>query len=335
MAEATTTPAAPGGAHVTHTSGWQRLRHHRAAVFSLWFLGAMVICSLLSLWLPEELGGTTPVTFAAPGTAQVIDGQEFHHWFGTDQNGKDLLYRVFQGARISLIVGLCGALISLVIGVTYGMVSGYAGGRVDAFLMRVVDTLYSIPRLLFIMVFVAALDAPLKGWIEELRLWAESAGWEWGREFFASMRAYARIMVLIFTLGLVGWLTMARIIRGQVLALKEQTFVTAARAMGQSPARIIRKHLLPNLSTVILTYLTLTIPQMILEESFLSFLGLGIEDPAASWGSLLKEGSKVINPLDSKWWLLVFPAAFMSATLLALNFLGDGLRDAFDPRSRK
>jgi oligopeptide transport system permease protein len=137
----------------------------------------------------------------------------------------------------------------------------------------------------------------------------------------------------VLAIGLIEWLTMARIVRGQVLVLREMTFVTAARAMGQSPWVILRKHLLPNLATVILTYLTLTIPAVILTESFLSFLGLGIEDPAASWGSLLKDGAQVINPIDSKWWLLAFPAVLMSLTLLALNFLGDGLRDAFDPRS--
>jgi peptide/nickel transport system permease protein/oligopeptide transport system permease protein len=144
---------------------------------------------------------------------------------------------------------------------------------------------------------------------------------------------YSKILVMIVSLGLVEWLTMARIVRGQVLVLREMTFVTAARAMGQSRGIILRRHLLPNLSTVILTYLTLTIPAVILDESFLSFLGLGIEDPAASWGSLLKDGAQIINPLDTKWWLLVFPAALMAVSLLALNFLGDGLRDAFDPKS--
>jgi peptide/nickel transport system permease protein/oligopeptide transport system permease protein len=143
---------------------------------------------------------------------------------------------------------------------------------------------------------------------------------------------YSRILVMIVSLGLVEWLTMARIVRGQVLVLRETTFVTAARAMGQRPWVILWKHLLPNLATVILTYLTLTIPAVVLDESFLSFLGLGIEAPAASWGSLLKDGAQAINPLESKWWLLVFPAGMMSLTLLALNFLGDGLRDAFDPK---
>ena len=144
---------------------------------------------------------------------------------------------------------------------------------------------------------------------------------------------YSRIGILVLSLGFVQWLTMARIVRGQVLVLKELAFVTASRAMGQSWWGVLWNHLWPNLSTVVLTYLTLTIPAVIRDESFLSFLGLGIEDPAASWGSLLKEGAQVINPLESKWWLLAFPAALMSISLLALNFLGDGLRDAFDPRS--
>jgi peptide/nickel transport system permease protein/oligopeptide transport system permease protein len=149
----------------------------------------------------------------------------------------------------------------------------------------------------------------------------------------SDLKAYSKVLVMIVSLGLVEWLTMARIVRGQVLVLREMTFVTASKAMGQRNWGVLRRHLLPNLSTIILTYLTLTIPAVILDESFLSFLGLGIEDPAASWGSLLKDGAQVINPLESKWWLLVFPALLMSASLLALNFLGDGLRDAFDPKS--
>jgi len=146
------------------------------------------------------------------------------------------------------------------------------------------------------------------------------------------LKAYSKVLVMIVSLGLVEWLTMARIVRGQVLVLREMTFVTASKAMGQSNWGVLRRHLLPNLSTIILTYLTLTIPAVILDESFLSFLGLGIEDPAASWGSLLKDGAQVINPLESKWWLLLFPAATMTATLLALNYLGDRLRDTLDPR---
>jgi peptide/nickel transport system permease protein/oligopeptide transport system permease protein len=247
-------------------------------------------------------------------------------------NGQDLLYRLVSGARVSLGVGIAGALISLVVGTLYGMVSGFAGGRVDALMMRALDVIYSVPRILFIMIFIAALDPYLKDWLDALRLGAQGKGWLWVETRVNGIIPYSRILVMIVSLGLVEWLTMARIIRGQVLVLRETTFITAARAMGQRPWVILWKHLLPNLATVILTYLTLTIPAVVLDESFLSFLGLGIEAPAASWGSLLKDGAQAINPLESKWWLLVFPAAAMSMTLLALNFLGDGLRDAFDPK---
>ncbi len=202
----------------------------------------------------------------------------------------------------------------------------------DALMMRALDVIYSVPRILFIMIFIAALDPYLKDWLDAVRLGAQGRGWVWVEGRVNGIIPYSRILVMIVSLGLVEWLTMARIVRGQVLVLRETTFVTAARAMGQRPWVILWKHLLPNLATVILTYLTLTIPAVVLDESFLSFLGLGIEAPAASWGSLLKDGAQAINPLESKWWLLVFPAGMMSLTLLALNFLGDGLRDAFDPK---
>jgi peptide/nickel transport system permease protein/oligopeptide transport system permease protein len=255
------------------------------------------------------------------------------HVCGTDKNGQDLFYRLLTGAQVSLGVGIVGAGISLIIGTLYGMISGFIGGRLDALMMRVVDLLYAVPRILFIMIFIAAFDGMFKDWLDGIRLSAQQSGWSSVEKAARYLMPYSKIVVMILSLGLVEWLTMARIIRGQVLVLRELTFVTAARAMGQSPWQILKKHLLPNLSTIILTYLTLTIPAVILDESFLSFLGLGIEDPAASWGSLLKDGAQVINPIESKWWLLAFPAVFMSLSLLALNFLGDGLRDAFDPKS--
>jgi peptide/nickel transport system permease protein/oligopeptide transport system permease protein len=200
-------------------------------------------------------------------------------------------------------------------------------------MMRTIEVLQSVPRILFIMILIAALDDYVKEWIDGWRLAAQARNWADLAKTISDVKAYSKVLVMIVSLGLVEWLTMARIVRGQVLVLREMTFVTASRAMGQSPWGVLRRHLLPNLSTIILTYLTLTIPAVILDESFLSFLGLGIEDPAASWGSLLKDGAQVINPLESKWWLLVFPALIMAASLLALNFLGDGLRDAFDPKS--
>ncbi|MEI6280246.1 MAG: ABC transporter permease, partial [Verrucomicrobiae bacterium] len=185
-------------------------------------------------------------------------------------------------------------------------------------MMRVVDVLYSVPRLIFILIAINAFNA-------RLQEFANGMGWEW-------LVQSSRIAILILTLGVIEWLTMARIVRGQVLALKSRQFIAAAKGLGQSHVGILLRHLLPNLSGVILIYLTLTIPAVIIDESFLSFLGLGIQAPQASWGSLLADGAGAINPLRSFWWLLVFPAAWMSASLLALNFLGDALRDAFDPR---
>ena len=250
-----------------------------------------------------------PLSFAPPS---------LQHPFGTDLNGRDLLYRVLAGGRISLLVGLCGAFVSLFIGAAYGLIAGYCGGRLDNFMMRVVDILYSIPRLIFILICINAFNS-------QLQEFASKIGWDW-------LVTSSRIAILIVSLGVIEWLTLARIVRGQTLALKSRAFVTAATALGQSHRRIILKHLLPNLAGVILIYLTLTIPAVIIDESFLSFLGLGVQAPAASWGSLLADGAAALNPIFIRWWLVAFPAAAMAVTLLALNFLGDALRDAFDPR---
>ncbi|MBV6500173.1 MAG: Dipeptide transport system permease protein DppC [Prosthecobacter sp.] len=323
---------APKTSGITRPDGWAVVRRNRPAMLSLAFLSVVVLLAFsLPFFLPEALKTTSNGAFLPP-LSRGVDAP-VTHLLGTDKNGQDLFYRLLTGAQVSLGVGIVGAVISLVIGTLYGMVSGFSGGRVDALMMRGVDLLYAVPRILFIMIFIAAFDGVFKDWLDGLRLRAQSAGWPGLEAMARDLLPYSKIVVMILSLGLVEWLTMARIVRGQVLVLRELTFVTAARAMGQSGARILWKHLLPNLSTIILTYLTLTIPAVILDESFLSFLGLGIEDPAASWGSLLKDGAQVINPVESKWWLLAFPAALMSLSLLALNFLGDGLRDAFDPKS--
>lgn len=231
-----------------------------------------------------------------------------------------------------MLIALCAAAVSLTIGTVVGLVSGFYGGKLDAVIMRTVDVLYALPRILFALVLIAVLDEPVRsllgGWLTA----ADRAGNLPLKEALASALPYSKTMVLIFCLGAVEWLTMARIVRGQVLVLKEQPFVEAARCLGLSQRRIIFRHLLPNLWTVILTYLMLTIPTVVLDESFLSFLGLGIDEPAASWGTLLKEGAEAINPVQTRWWLPVFPAAALVATLLALNSLGDNLREALDVR---
>jgi peptide/nickel transport system permease protein/oligopeptide transport system permease protein len=266
----------------------------------------VLLCSVLvPLGLSHAPQTTSPETFLAPGA---------NHFFGTDLNGRDLLARTLQGARISLLVGFAGALVSLIIGTTVGLVAGYAGGRTDTLLMRLVDVLYSIPRLILIILASFVLDPVIQGWM--------------GRFHNGAWVGYSKIAILILALGCIEWLTMARIIRGQVLSLKTLPFVQAARALGQSHTQILLRHLLPNLSSVIIVYLTLTIPAVMLDESFLSFLGLGVQPPQASWGSLLSDGAQTLNPVRIHWWLLIFPALAMSTTLLALNFLGDALRDA-------
>jgi peptide/nickel transport system permease protein/oligopeptide transport system permease protein len=248
-----------------------------------------------------------------------LQGPSFQHWFGTDVNGHDLLSRTLFGAQISLLVAATATLVSLTIGVTYGMISGYAGGRVDNLMMRLVEIAYSLPTLVLVIVVVTTLDDSTANVLHALNL-----------NFLSP-----RLVLIIGFLGLTEWFTMARIIRGQVLVLKEQAFVQASQALGQSHFRLLWSHLLPNLSGLIVVYLTLTVPAVMLDESFMSFLGVGVPAPLASWGTLVSDAAGLLNPVKSYWWLLVFPGLCMTLTLLALNFLGDGLRDALDPRVKK
>ena len=296
-----------------------RFRRNPAVRISVAILVLVVLAAMAGpVLMPTAYQSPTPLQLAAPSAG---------HWLGTDVNGRDQLYRVMVGARISLVVGLTGALVAFFVGTSYGLISGYAGGKVDGVMMRIVEVVYSIPRLIFIIILINVVNTPFNAWLQ-----TKLAGSSW--VFLRGLPAYSKTLILILSLGLVEWLTMARIVRGQVLVLKNLQFVTAARSLGQSHVKILVRHLLPNLTGIIAVYLTLTIPAVILDESFLSYLGLGVDASQASWGTLLSDGAQAVNPIKSSWWLLVFPAAVMSATLLSLNFLGDGLRDALDPRSK-
>jgi ABC-type dipeptide/oligopeptide/nickel transport system permease subunit len=236
------------------------------------------------------------------------------NWLGTDPQGRDLLARILWGSRTSILVALMAAATSLLIGVTYGALSGYLGGRIDNLMMRIVDVLYSVP-FIFIVIFLITV-------VNEYRVELEDT---YGID---------REVVFFVVIGAIYWLTMARVVRGQVLALKHTEFIQAARVMGASTPRILFLHLVPNVLSIVIVYLTLTIPAVMLFEAFLSFLGLGIEAPKVSWGILAKDGTEAITPIETTWWLVVFPALAMGSTLLALNVLGDGLRDALDPKQR-
>lgn len=288
---------------------WRRFTAHRPAVVCAAFLALLLLTAVLGpLASPHDPNRTSDLQFQSPG---------WQHWFGTDVHGRDLFARACAGTRISLVVGAAGAGVSLVIGVAWGLLAGYVGGRLDAWMMRFVDVLYSLPGIVFVIVLITTLEGVASSWLSRIAPAAAPA---------------TRMLFLFAGLGAVSWLTMARIVRGQVLSLRTRPFILASQALGASTSRILFHHLLPNLSGVVIVYLTLTIPSVILYESFLSYLGLGIRPPEASLGTLIAEGASQINPIRTYWWLLVFPGGLLALMLLAFSFVGDGLRDALDPR---
>lgn len=301
---------------------WRRFRKNWPAVISLSFLCVLGVFVLLwPLFSKPAFAGFLPKGMAHSAVAGSDDQfakPSAEHWFGTDIHGRDQLARIMSGASISILVGLVGALVSLVIGVLWGAIAGYVGGWWDGSMMRFVDILYALPSIVFVIVLITTLETLVKGWFTKV--------------FGADMAQYSRMIFLFVGIGAVSWLTMARIVRGQVLSLKNRQFVDASRSLGAGPSRILFRHILPNVLGIIIVYITLTVPSVILYESFLSYLGLGIQPPFASWGSLIAEGAGQLNPVRVYWWLIVFPAVTLVTTLLALNFFGDGLRDAFDPR---
>ena len=300
---------------------WQRFQRNRPAVVSAGFL-CFLLLAILAWPVVLKISGAHFAQLHGPD--QLSDTQfsapSLQHWFGTDLHGRDLFSRVLFGAQISLLVGVVGALVSLVIGVLWGAVAGYLGGRVDSVLMRIVDVLYSLPSIIFVMVLITTLGEVLK----RSPIIQNSPALEGG----------VRVMLLFVGLGAVSWLTMARIVRGQVLSLRTRAFVEASRALGGGPVRILARHIIPNIFGVVITYLALTMPAIILYESFLSYLGMGVQPPMASWGTLIADGVSQINSIRIYWWLIICPGGVLVATLLALNFLGDGLRDAWDIKSR-
>lgn len=282
------------------SSFWQDARHrlwkNRLAVFGLVVVVLLALISVIAAIFPGLTGFRYDQQDLVLGPAPPSHA----HWLGTDPLGRDLLARLLYGSGISMAVGLCATVVSLTIGVAYGAIAGFAGGKLDTVMMRIVDILYALPFTIFVILLTV---------------------------FFGQ-----NIILLFIAIGAVEWLTMARIVRGQVMSVKKQEFVEAAHALGLRRRRIIFRHIVPNLLGPIIVYATLTMPEVILLESFISFLGLGVQPPQSSWGLLIKEGAAVMEEYP---WLLVYPAATMALTLFSLNFLGDGLRDALDVRGSK
>ncbi len=269
----------------------KRLKANRLALVGAIFLAILILLALLTPFI-------APYEYDFQNRSLSSSGPSLNHWLGTDYLGRDLLTRMLYGSRISLLVGFVATFVALVIGVSWGTVAGYLGGRVDSLMMRIVDALYGIPFIILIILL---------------------------------MVVFGRNLVLMFlAIGAVEWLTMARIVRAQVTSLKRTEFVLAALAMGVGNISIMTRHLFPNTLGPVIVYSTLTVPQVMLLEAFLSFLGLGVQAPMSSWGLLIRDGAV---SMEESWWLLVFPATVFSMTLFSLNFLGDGLRDALDPRS--
>ena len=302
---------------------WKRLRRNKLAMLGLVIIGIMVVLVIIG---PSIVYWLTGYTYdLIPTDNSLVKGMppSLKHLMGTDDKGRDILVRVLQGGRISLMVGVISTLVSLIIGVSYGATAGYLGGRIDNLMMRFVDILYSIPFILIVIVLLNVFGGPgTPGWIKWLSTTIGGA----------NNQGLSQIFLLFFALGLVSWLTMARVVRGQILTLKNQEFVLAAKATGVSNFGIIFRHLVPNALGPVIVYATLTVPGVMLTEAFLSYLGLGVQPPFASWGSLASDGIQNISIFP---WQLVFPGVTMALTLFSLNFLGDGLRDALDPQTRK
>ena len=374
---------------------WKRLLKNKLAVFGLIVLAVMAVAVTIGPSIVYWTTGFTADYIPKEGDLLKSFPPSLQHPMGTDEAGRDLLARVLQGGRISLMVGIISTIVSLIIGVSYGAIAGYLGGRIDNVMMRIVDIIYSIPYILLVVVLLSVFGGPntqvLISWLPQILasillllilipmavlvyremenslggkfggvsmfllktlytilalgiiaalIWFGSyllisgnVGDYWARLYASKVnQGLSQIFLLFFAIGLISWLTMARVVRGQVLSLKNQEFVLAARATGVSTLGIIFKHLVPNTLGPVIVYATLTVPSVMLSEAFLSFLGLGVQAPYASWGSLAADGVKNIGIFP---WQTIFPGVTMALTLFSLNFVGDGLRDALDPQTRK
>jgi oligopeptide transport system permease protein len=288
------TPSAPAEKGTSlWKDAWRRLRRNHLAIFGMCTLSAMVVLVVVGPWL-------SPYSYETQDRALGAVGPSGQHWFGTDTLGRDLFTRILYGGRISLMVGFAATAVSLTIGVLYGAIAGFARGRADAIMMRVIDILYTMPFTVIVIILTVYMGKS--------------------------------IVLLFMAIGAVEWLTMARIVRGQVVSLREKEFIEAAEIMGLRRRRIILRHLIPNALGPIIVYTTLTIPAVMLLEAFVSFLGMGVQAPMSSWGVLIHDGA---NTMEEYPWMLIFPSLALSLTLFSLNFLGDGLRDALDPRIAK
>lgn len=327
---------------VRHTP-WRKFLSRRSTKVSAGMLGVLFVTSLVTLpfslrWYnvqsldaavrhPPALSPVVPSGSQLSGSYDVSTPADSRSrtpaarvawcassWFGHDDLGRSLLYRVLPGLLVSLAIGVAAAGVAVTIGVMWGATAAFFGGRVDLVMMRIVDVMYGLPYILMVILLKIALTGPLTA-------------------LFAGHTKYADLVILFIAIGGVSWLTMARVIRGQVLSLRSRPFVEAARAAGGGPVYILWHHILPNLVGPIVTYAALVIPQAVLQESFLSFLGIGVQQPTPSLGRLAADGVQAVNTFVGYWWLIVFPCGMLVVTLVALNFMGDALRDAFDPKS--
>ena len=313
-----TNAAKPSQGSSLWKDAWHRLARNKPALLSLGVLVVVMIACFIMPFLPF-VKNPTAINLANPAASPSAA-----YWFGTDQLGRDLFARVLYGGQVSLLVGFVATGVAVIIGVVYGAVSGYVGGKTDAVMMRFVDILFALPFLVLVILFALVVDEPssdFTSWI------IETTGWERDR-----VAPITTLIPLFIAIGAIGWLTIARIVRAQVLSVKNLDFVEAAVSLGLSRFRILFRHILPNVIGPIIIYTTLAVPGIMLLESVLSFLGLGVKPPNSSWGILIKEGA---DRMEVTPYLLLFPSLFFAATLFALNFLGDGLRDALDPKSSK